>query len=118
MPSTRVPTLRITHHLHSQVLTPMPTSRAIVRSPNRNHREFQFELAVAQRQAPRPSGPTKGSGELLQDQLAHPTRIGLAAHLLHDCADEGSGCGHLAVADLAGDEIGRASCRERVSLWV
>ena len=50
------------------------------------------------------AGPGAGrSGELLQDQLAHPAGVGLAAHLLHHRTDERTGRGELAVADLVGD---------------
>ena len=40
------------------------------------------------------------SRQLLEDQLAHPAGVGLAAHLLHHRADERAGGGDLAVADL------------------
>ena len=41
--------------------------------------------------------------QALEDQLADPAGVGLAAHLLHHRADEGTGGGDLAVADLRGD---------------
>src|SRR4051794_12865603 len=44
-----------------------------------------------------------GSGELGQDQLAHPAGVRLAAHLLHHRADQRPGRRDLAVADLLGD---------------
>ena len=43
------------------------------------------------------------NGHLLEDQLAHPAGVGLAAHLLHHRADQRAGRGDLAVADLVGD---------------
>ena len=44
------------------------------------------------------SRPCNPSGELLQDQLAHAGGVGLAAHLLHHRADEGSRDGKVAAA--------------------
>ena len=44
-----------------------------------------------------------GSAQPLEDQLAHPAGVGLAAHLLHHRADQRTGGRDLAVADLVGD---------------
>src|SRR6478672_6062118 len=43
------------------------------------------------------------SGQLLEDELSHSARVGLAAHLLHHRTDQGTGGCDLAVADLVGD---------------
>ena len=54
------------------------------------------------------------SGQLLEDQLADPAGVGLAAHLLHHRTDQRAGRGHLAVADLLGDVgVGRDGLVDR-----
>ena len=58
---------------------------------------------VARRRAERGSRRRRRSGQLLEDQLADPAGIGLTAHLLHHRADQRTGRGDLAVADLVGD---------------
>ena len=52
---------------------------------------------------PEPTARLSRSGQLGQDQLAHPGRVGLTTHLLHHRTDQGSRRLHLAAADLLRD---------------
>jgi hypothetical protein len=67
---------------------------------NRTRDVSHHVLAPLRSSSTRPIGAVE-SGELLQDQLADPAGVGLAAHLLHDRADEGAGGGDLAVRILS-----------------